>query len=349
VRFSVTLLTATLLTGSLVGCASGYGIPQTTSIAVDQSAQATASVLPVELRSSEILAKMHAGADRGADIATLGIYAFVQSGSTGFVYGYPFNDRSNGPPVCSVGPLNISYIATDIAVDSKGDLLVTETGTNTIKIFKGPGLCGPELGSIADPYGGYFQDVASRDGETIVAAYDYGPRRSNGVAVCTLSGGCTRHLHTAGWAFTRAVAIAANGDCWASGDDSGNIPGLAYFAHCRGNGVLATGFKNGQSGGLDIDANGNLVSISSAAPDDLYVYAGCNPACTLVGGPFQLKGSGDVDFGHLDGGANKFVAPDGHGNLDVYSYSPSGIHYLYSITNDTQGVSAAAFSPPSKE
>ncbi|MBV9700288.1 MAG: hypothetical protein JO078_09210 [Candidatus Eremiobacteraeota bacterium] len=331
-RFAVALLTATLLTGSLLACSSGYGSP-------------------VELRSSQILAKMRAGA--GPNTATFGIYA-VASGSV--VNGYPFNDRSNGPPVCSVGSFN-DLSRSDIAVDRNGDLLVADGGANTITVFKGPGLCGPKLGTIADPFGKAFTDVTSRDGTTIVAGYYTISPQLPGVAVCTLSGGCTRHLSLGlGSGYLFGVAVAPNGDCWASAERYHPINGFAlvYFAHCQGKGVVATGFQRSTPGGIDIDANGNLVVIDASASPGLTVYSGCNPACTVVGGPFALKGCG-TPFGHLDGSSNKFIVAEApcrspYAKLDVYSYSPSAVTYLYSITNGlTLPAAASAFSPNSKE
>ena len=134
-RLALALLAAMLLTGSLAGCTSGYSVPQTASIFTDGSAQTrfttgrspTANGEPVELRSSSILAKIHAAARQGqADAVTPGIYVAVSNpgGSTPdstYVYGYPDPDSSNGPPVCSVGPFPHGF---DIAVDGHGDLLV---------------------------------------------------------------------------------------------------------------------------------------------------------------------------------------------------------------------------------
>jgi hypothetical protein len=115
--------------------------------------------------------------------------------------------------------------------------------------------------------------------------------------------------------------------------------------------VLATGFQpnGGAAAGLDIDDNGNLVVLVTVAyrSSELYIYSGCNPSCSLVGGPFQLQSRSE--FGHLDASSKHFVAPRPHG-LDVYSYSTSGIKYEYSISNGlTGGVEGAAFSPSSKE
>jgi hypothetical protein len=347
-RMSVALLTATLLTGSLVACTSGYGVPPTASISTDSSAQTHVKVLPVELRSSEILAKMHAGAGLGRpDAVKPGIYASEYSG---YVYGYAGNNRSNSPPVCSIGPAAASY---DVAVDPKGDVLfVDRTAQNTsrIIIYAGPGLCGPELGSIADPYG-LIVDVASRDAQTgkIVVANYLGNNLANGnVAVCTLSGGCTLELNQ-GAHWVNGVALAPNGDCWAAGQYPRT---LTYFARCRRPGVTATGFQGRFPSGLDIDDDGNLVAVETLAhhhTGSMYIYSGCNPACTLVGGPFPLHGNSL--YGHLNASSKRFVAADQkYRQLDVYSYSTSGITYEYSISNGlTDDLWGAAFSPSSKE
>jgi hypothetical protein len=313
------------------------------------------SVAPVELRSNSILAKMHTAAGFGqADTVTPGIYAEVgaTAPNADTIYAYPDPDSSNGPPVCSIGPFD-----SGIAVDGKGDLLAatdfTKNGT-TVTIFKGPGLCGPELGSITDPHGTPPTTVASRDaqnGKIVVGNYSFS-HRGAGVTVCTLSGGCTAILKAPTLYDVFNVAIAPNGDCWANGWN-GDETILFYFAQCRHRGVIATGYHADILGAsLDIDGNGNLVTIEGQGhPSSLYIYSGCNPSCKLVRGPFQLHGfSGG---GHLDASSNQFVAADGQYNqLDIYSYSTSGIKYEYSISNGlppSEFLTGAAFSPASKE
>ena len=194
-RLSVALLTATLLTGSLAGCTSGYGVPQTSSMSSDSSTQShfvnggliphgaqTANIAPVELRSSSILAKIHAAATRDqASAVTPGIYADVYA-AHGSIYAYRDPDRSNGPPVCSVPAADFN----DIAVDRQGDLMVPDSDARTVTVYAGPGLCGPKLGTIADPYG-EPSDVASRNarsGKIVVGNY----RHVGSVSVCTLKG-----------------------------------------------------------------------------------------------------------------------------------------------------------------
>jgi hypothetical protein len=309
------------------------------------------------LRSSAILAKIHAAAGlRRPDAVTPGIYA------GGFaINAYPVNDRSNGPPLCSVSVSTGSTGDSDIAVDRQGDLLVPDLNHRNITVYAGPGLCGPKLGTITSPYGEPI-DVASRNaangGKIVVANFPisrYHPRV--GISVCTLSGGCTAQLF-AGHTEMEGVALAPNGDCWATAGEFTPTPdhryvgpALAYFAHCRQSGVITTGFQNvNRPFGLDIDDNGNLVVISPGrSASQLYIYSGCNPVCTLVGGPFQLRG--DVAFGHLDANSKKLVAArEDLFQLDLYSYSESGVNYEYSITNGlTSYPVGAAFSPPSKE
>lgn len=151
-------------------------------------------------------------------------------------------------------------------------------------------------------------------------------------------GACTRHLTNPVFAYVYGVAIAPGSDCWASVQNKSFKAILVYFAHCRG--------------GLDIDANGNLVTISSTSKSQLFIYSGCNPACALVRGPFPLKGAPLV-YCHLDGASNKFVVANvDEVQVDVYSYSPSAVKHLYSITNSfspSDDPTAAAFSPNSKE
>ncbi len=84
-------------------------------------------------------------------------------------------------------------------------------------------------------------------------------------------------------------------------------------------------------GGLDIDKNGNLVAIS-AFTSQMYVYSGCDPACTLVGGPFSMQG--EAVFGHLNKQSMTFCAGDfSTAGMDVYYYSPSALTYWYSFNN----------------
>jgi hypothetical protein len=107
---------------------------------------------------------------------------------------------------------------------------------------------------------------------------------------------------------------------------------------------------NAYYGGLDIDKAGNLVSIS-AFDSELYVYKGCNPACTIVGGPFSLHD--EAVFGHLDKKSKHFISGDfALGEADIYRYNPTNVTYSYSFNNgltSSDVVEGVAFNPRSKE
>ena len=125
---------------------------------------------------------------------------------------------------------------------------------------------------------------------------------------------------------------------------------LTYFKGCAGSGKTASGYRNAYYGGLDIDNQGNLVSLSYQDAK-LYVYQGCNPQCTRVAGPFRMKG--EATFGHVNAASNKLVTGDfQYGRIDVYNYSPTKIRFAYSFNrgfSPSEVVEGAAFNPRSTE
>jgi hypothetical protein len=165
------------------------------------------------------------------------------------------------------------------------------------------------------------------------------------ISLCSLAKGCKRDLINPALATLAGVATK-NGDCWGSGVTSSSMAVLVYFKHCSGSGSVASGFENAYYGGLDFDRGGNLVSIS-AFDAKMYVYKGCNPACTLVGGPFTLNGN--TAFGDLNKRSTAFVGADfQYGEADVYKYKPTRLTYEYSFDNGldaSDGVEGAAFNP----
>lgn len=276
-----------------------------------------------------------------------GIYASEVYGAD--VFGYPANNSHNGKPMCTVA--NVSA-ANGIAVDGVGNLIDPDGGSHTIIIFKGPKMCGPKLASINDPFG-QPSDAASADAatQTIVVANIFDNNRKPGsISRCTLARGCTANLKSASMNEVAGVALAKNGDCWASATNRKGTATLTYFKGCVAPGSVAKGYRNAYYGGLDIDIHGNLVSLSYY-DKRLYVYKGCNPACKLVGGPFTLYGQ--ATFGHLNAYATKFVTGDyEYGQIDVYAYAPTKVKYAYSFNNGLNAselVEGAAYNPRSAE
>ena len=239
----------------------------------------------------------------------------------------------------------------DLAVDDSGNLIVPNP-SDTVTVFKGPGMCGPKLERfkrctfLSTRLALTLQVKLSR------SAYVLDGQSGDGsIQLCTLKKGCYANL-TDGMQmdFVAAVAMSKKGDCWAS---SAVPTALTYFKGCSTTARSATGYENSDAGGLDIDNNGNLVSIScseiSCSTPVLYVYSGCNPKCKKVGGPFPLQGSSW--YGHLSATSTRFAAADyEYGQVDVYKYSPTALTYLYSFNTDlNSGITGAAYNPRSKE
>lgn len=267
-------------------------------------------------------------------------------------YGFPYNDTTNGPDTCTVN--GVSSV-NDVAVDGARDLIVPNGGNHTIFVYKGRTGCGTLAAKVADPYG-QPSDASATDvlTEKFVVANIFDNNGAAGsLSICHVSktkGRCSVNLTNTSMYQVAGVARDTSGDCWADANNGYGKPTLTYFAQCSGAGVIATGFENGDLGGLDIDSAGNLVSIS-AMDGNVYVYSGCNPACTLVGGPFPLQNA--AIFGHLNKQSNQLaVASYVEGGVDVYSYTPTGITYLYSVTDGLQSsldVEGTAYSPRSPE
>src|SRR5579871_1118657 len=135
------------------------------------------------------------------------------------INGYPHKNTSNGPPTCS---LTGSYV-NSIAVDGKGNLIDPDGGTRSIVVYRGPGMCEAELGSVEDG-DGQPSDAASNDAATgtIAVANLFGNEgvtktQYDGISVCTLSAGCTVYLTNPNMYEVAGVAMGKNGDCWADG------------------------------------------------------------------------------------------------------------------------------------
>ena len=91
-------------------------------------------------------------------------------------------------------------------------------------------------------------------------------------------------------------------------------------------------------------------AVSSFTPA-IRVYSGCNPACTLVGGPFPLLD--EAVFCHLSKQSMPLACGDfALGQIDVYYYSPTSLTYWYSFNNGlsfSDDVEGAAYNPRSRQ
>jgi hypothetical protein len=275
-----------------------------------------------------------------------GIYAAEFWGSD--VLGYRGGNNRNKSASCKV---TATYV-NGFGVDHSGNLVVPNGFPTEVSIYKGPTMCGKPMATFSDPYG-QASDAATENATTgtiVVGNIEVGSgNKAGNVAICSVSKGCTRVLKNSHIKYYGGgVALAKNGDCWFTSENNQSLSGarLTYFKRCAGSGQTATGWKNKYYGGLIIDHAGNLISVDFNTPA-VWVYKGCNPACQVVGGPFQLQG---ISFyGGLNAKGTELALGDAqYGQVDVYGYSPTALTYRYSFNRgltQTDNVEAAGFAP----
>jgi hypothetical protein len=332
----------------LAGCSGNVASPSTSPLSATRAASWRGDAIGAPaIRHSD-------GALHGLpapQAAKDGIYVSEFFGTN--VFGYPKKNVKKHKPSCTV-PWTSSSV-NDVAVDGTGALIVPDPGDAAIDIGTGPGMCGPESQSIPESYG-YPSDAASYNaatGSIVVGNFRDNPSFAypGSVTVCTVAAGCTSNLTNSNILGVVGVALDKHGNCWASSESQSAAAVLVYFAKCSGGGVVATGFQDTAFGGLDIDRSGNLVSIDETAngTGQVWVYKGCNPACTVVGGPFPLNG--ESTYGHLNAKGNRFAVADiAYGQVDIYSYSPAAVKYLYSFSKGLRAsyeVQSVVYNPSS--
>jgi hypothetical protein len=274
-----------------------------------------------------------------------GVYVLGSSA----IYGFRADNPDNDAPFCRLP--NFAYSAGNIAFDTKGRMIVPDYAASTITVYDAPtkpNACGKVLGAIQDTYGKPI-DAASLDaagGRIVVASQDR-------VEICSLRQGCTASLSAPNLDTVSSIALWKNGDCWAQADATSGPGILDYFKGCDNDGEETTGYEGGEDnfGGIYLDEYGNIVSIFANYKNSsaLYVYSGCNPACTMVSGPLPLRGNGS--YGDLNKASSEFFAADyQYSSVDVFKYTPKSLIYEYSFDAGLSGgVYGVAFNPRAAE
>lgn len=279
---------------------------------------------------------------------------FESSGSgEGMINAYKNPDTKNVAPECSIQ----GYAINGWGVDNVGDLILPAGSSASVEpsinVYQGPKPCGKLLGTITDSTGqaadaksfnatkdkiyvGEIASTASATGEIVICMLK---TKSCGTPItnAAITG------HGAG------VAIDAKGDCWMSAGTSTNTGFLlVYWKGCKGKGVVATGTKNSDFGGLFFDTKGNLVSIDLAGT--IYVYKGCAPKCTVVG---TLTMKAASIFGNLNAAGTELAVGDvTNTQIDVYKYTPTKLTYMYSFNKGLTGTGfteSGGFNPTNKQ
>lgn len=357
-RLQTTGLCAMLAAALLAGC-SGSG-PSTNPVAPSASGgassrhvhslfipkwSAVASVLPPAYRPAGPM-KLHGGMSPNFMSAQGGLY--VSEFYSTDIFAYPHQNTGNNPPTCTIGGV---LFPNNVASDDRADVIDPDGGSKTIMIYEGKGACGSLIGTINDPYGQPVDASSANAGTgTIAVANLFSTFQGGGtISLCTLKGGCTTNLTNPNMYEVIGVAMSRSGDCWATSYDGSGVAWLTYFQGCSGAGQTATGWSNTSPGGLDIDKNGNLVSLDPAA-SMVNVYSGCNPNCNPV---FSSPLQGQAVYGHLNRQSMTLATADfQYGQIDIYSYKSTKLKYMFSFNNGLNAsdeVLGVAFAPRSHE
>jgi hypothetical protein len=362
-RLQISALSALIAAGLLAGCSGSgpstnpsapgsVGAPQTRGAhSLFQRWTANASVLPPALRPSHPM-PLHGRTGKGIKPNFMGASGgfYVSEFYSTDIFAYAHQNSGNNPPTCMIPGV---LFPNDVASDDRGNVIDPDGGSKTILVFKGSGKCGSMIGSISDPYGQPVDATSANAATgTIAVANIFSTFEGGGtISLCTMKGGCTANLTNSSMYEVIGVAMSRGGDCWGTAYDSSGTPSLQYFAGCAGTGQTATGWTNSSPGGLDIDKSGNLVSLDPAT-STVNVYSGCNPACTLVAGPFALQG--EAIYGHLNRQNMAYATADVEfGQVDVYDYDiPTSLGYMYSFNNGltaSDEVLGVAYAPRSHQ
>ncbi|MGB6714977.1 MAG: hypothetical protein WBE30_15245 [Candidatus Cybelea sp.] len=332
-RMSTSAVCTTMAIGLLAGCAGNMGSSNTSPSGLSPQVRTAPISVFDDATPPRVVSVMHSLMlpDKKKKLPKTGTYVGQFYGSG--ILGYAANNKGNKPPICLVSGV---ASVNGVGVDGKGNLMVPNPAggsTAVLDIYQGPAMCGKMVGSISDSYG-QPSDATSPNAMTGTIALgnlaDTGSAPGS-LSICTLKGGCTVNLTNSTIYHAGGVAMSNSGDCWVNAKTYGSGAALIYFKGCAGGGAVAKGFKGTYYGGVDIDNSGNLVIIDDMA-EDVYIYKGCNPKCTVVGGPFALKG--ESFFGKLNQANTQYTAVDRtDGVVDVYSYSTKSIKFMYSYNN----------------
>jgi hypothetical protein len=333
-RLLFSAVCTTIAIGLVTGCAGNMGSSSTMPLGPNPQTRNTPISVFDDAAPPRVVSVMHSLMlpNTKKNLPKQGTYVSEFFGPT--LLGYAANNRKNQAPICTIQ--GVGFV-NDVGVDGNDNLMLPNPGGSsgeTLDIHQGPTMCGKLVGSIVDPYG---QPTDASSPNAMTGQIALGNLVDNGstpgsLSICTFKDGCTVNLTNSNFFHAGGIAMSNSGDCWvnAKTSPSGGVA-LVYFKGCAGGGVVASGFKGTYYGGIDIDNHGNLVIIDDMA-EDVYIYKGCDPNCTVVGGPFALKG--ESFFGKLNHANNQFIAVDRtDAVVDVYSYSTKSIKFLYSYND----------------
>ena len=272
------------------------------------------SGLPVSAAS--VAASTAAGAAPAAVRA--GVFVTEANGaSDGVVFGFRERNKTDGPPVCSIG--NQNFDQSQIAADATGNLYLPNIETSVIGVYS-PN-CGQLVRGITDPYGAPV-DVAVRFGKIYAAG-------GTTVAVCS-SSGCSSSLTDPSIRQLETTAVDSSENVWASYYDHSGAIRLAVWPHGTMPARVVSGYVNQNTpGDLIFDRNDTLVSIQTLFTH-AYVYR-CNAKTASCTNTATHDLHGGSLYGSLNArNTNLQISDYSNGAVDVYAYPSFVYEYSYS-------------------
>jgi len=241
------------------------------------------------------------------------------------------------------------------AADPKGNLILPFGSTRTVSVYKPK--CGAQIGSAIADNDGQPSSASTFNAATGTIAVGNITSTATGVGsvdVCTVSGGCTTNLTASNiTGYGGGVLLDKKGNCYLTSENASFTgSAMTYWAGCKGSGTAVTGWKNTYYGSITLDKKGNIdaLDFEGGGTGQLWVYSGCNPACTVVGGPFALHGF--AIYGAVNKKGNEYGAVEFEtGEVDLYKYTPTSLSYTSSFSSGfsaSEEAEGLAFAPAVK-
>lgn len=323
---STTIATAMLL----AGCSGSSQIPSAAS-PLSASLPQQQNALGSRAQSAQLGLPLAAilGPGKGDGIT------YVAPLGTTTVYGFKRNNRTNQPPVCTVGPF--ALVNGGIGVDHSGNLWVPDMGASPRTITEYGPDCGSAKTVLSDPGDVGPDNVAFDTNGHVYVSNSFANSGGPGNILQYTGTAMTKTLSDPDIATPQGLAVDHRNNVWVSYRDPGSSG--TYVAEFRHGNMPAKLFKNislGFPGSLQFDRkqnlmgpNGNFSSLDIYAPP----YTENTPTTRLVLENGQVNDPSMCTFGPAQ---DKLYCTFGFFSLvNVFSY-PGG-KFLYTYDSGLSG------------
>jgi sugar lactone lactonase YvrE len=261
---------------------------------------------------------------------------YVAPIGTTTVYGYKRNDRTNQPPVCTVGPFG--SVNGGIGVDRSGNLWVPDQGAVPKTVTEYGSDCGAAKTVLSDPGDAGPDNVAFDTNGHVYVSNSFANSGGPGNILQYTGTSITKTLSDPDIATPQGLAVDNRNDVWVSYRDPASTG--TYVAEFRRGNMPAKLFKNislGFPGSLQFDRNQNLMGPNGNFSSlDIYAppYTEKSPTTRLI---LENGNVTDPSMCALGPDQDNLYCTFGFFSLvNVFSY-PGG-KFLYTYNNGLSGL-----------